>query len=182
MDLPPAASAMMRDWWTFATHAASALSPDGSFAFTVTDASSAASQINQNVFGGQGGYNPIGLSQLFGIARSAAKAGAALSSADSSSAILPGMIAEAPWSRTPEEQLAMPMWQVRAQVSYLDPEGTPVDGIFTISVPQVLPSSVGSLQQFVDLRVTDMLASGPGTGTPRAGSLVSATPSAILAI
>ena len=89
MDLPPRAAAMYQTWWNFANYAANATNPDGSWAYTVADASSAASQINRDVYSGQGGYNPIGLSQLFSIARQLGNATNAIGQAGPGGAITP---------------------------------------------------------------------------------------------
>lgn len=182
MDLPPAAAALYKTWWSFANYAAAQRTATGQYAFSVTDMSAAASEINRTVYGGQGGYNPIGLSQLYSIARRITNSSAALGAAPDSSPITGAMVAEAPWSRSAAEQGTLPMWQVRAEITYLDPAGGQQTGIATVTVPQVLPSSVGSLKAQLDLRIADQLASPPGTGTPRAGTLLSVGSITLLAV
>lgn len=173
MDLPAAAQAMYKTWWSFASYAATAKNPDGSWAFSVTDASSAASDINRNVYGGQGGYNPIGLSQLFSRARAIGNATGNLAAAAPGDTITPGMVSEAPWSRPAAEQAALPMWQARVSMTYTDAAGVTQEGISVVNISQVLPATIASLQAQIELRVADQLLAPPGTGTPRSGSLVS---------
>jgi hypothetical protein len=182
MPLPGAAQAMYDTWWQFASYAATATNQDGSYAYTVTDASSAASQINKDVYGGQGGYNPIGLSQLFSAARSISNAGRALTTADDSGQISQSMVAAAPWGRSGDQQAAMPQWQARAQITYTDPAGTEIQDYTTVTISQVLPSSIGSLRAQMGLRIQDQLSSPPGTGTPRSGQLVSVDSITLLAV
>lgn len=182
MDLPAAASAMYERWWSFASYVANQLVPQlGAFG-ALQVAQEAASDINRNVYGGAGGYNPIGLSQLFAVANRINRSGQALASADPASPITDDMIAEAPWSRSPGEQAAAPMWVARFQVDYLNPAGEAEQGIFSVQIPQVLPSSVGSLIGQGELRIADMLNAPPGTGTPRSGTLVSVTPFQLLVV
>lgn len=173
MDLPALASDMYSTWWSFVNYAASAIDSAGKYLFSVTDASSAASQINRDVYGGQGGYNPIGLSQLFSVARKIANGTKALDAADDSSPIQPNMVAEAPWSRSAAEQAASPQWVARVEMTYTDPAGVTQPGITMVNISQVLPSTVGSLRAQLDLRIGDQLAAAPGTGTPRKGQLIS---------
>lgn len=172
MELPPAAAAMYSTWWGFALQAATTRNPDGSFAFTPPDASAAASAISRDVGGAYAKWSPIGLSQLFSVARSIGNAENALNQAGPGDRLDPeAMTSEAPWSRPPGEQLGMNVWQARTEVTYTDEAGVEQTGIFTVQIPQVLPSTVGSLRAQMELRITDMLATPPGTGTPRSGSL-----------
>lgn len=173
MDLPEPAAGMYSTWWSFALHAATARTDTGAYAFQVTDASAAASAISRDVGGQYASWSPIGLSQLFSLARQLGNSQAALAGADNASPITDAMIAEAPWSRPPGEQDAAPAWAARVEVSYTDESGVPQSGTFTVSIPQVLPSTVGSLRAQIELRITDMLTSPPGTGTPRSGTLAS---------
>lgn len=182
MQLPPLADAMYKTWWSFANYAANAVDAAGKFLYSVTDASSAASQINKDVYGGQGGYNPIGLSQLFSVARKIGNATSALSSADSGGSIDLSMVAEAPWSRSAAEQAALPMWQARIAMTYTDAEGVQQQGIAVVNISQVLPSSIASLQAQMELRVADQLSAPPGTGTPRSGQLDSIDSITLLAV
>jgi hypothetical protein len=151
--------------------AASAQNPDGGFKYRVTDFTSAAAGIRQAVGGDYRNYDAPGLSQLFSIARGIAASGVALSALPDSAPLDQSMAARVPWDRPTGEQEAMPIWQARAEVAYTDEAGTPLTGIFTVTIPQVLPSTVGSLRAQMALRIQDMLASPPGTGTPRSGSL-----------
>lgn len=173
MELPPLAAAMYKTWWSFASYTASQVDPSGRYAYSVADASAAASAVNRDVYGGQGGYNPIGLSQLYSIARRIASASRAVGAAPDSSPIDASMVAEAPWSRSPADQAALPMWQARVSITYLDESGTQATGYAVVDIPQVLPSSVGSLRAQLGLRVQDQLATPPPTGTPRTGTLLS---------
>lgn len=182
MDLPPQADAMYKTWWSFANYAANAREADGSYSFTVADLSSAASQISKTVGGAYSAYNPIGVSQLFSIARRISNASGALGDAPGSAPVDASMVAEAPWSRSPAEQAAMPMWQARVTMTYTDAAGVQQEGISVVNISQVLPSSVASLQAQMELRIADQLAAPPGTGTPRTGTLDSIDSITILAV
>lgn len=173
MALPPLADAMYKTWWSFVSYAASATNEDGSYAFTVTDASSAASDINRNIYGGQGGYNPIGLSQLFSIARKMSKTEAAIMNADDSSPITPNMVAAAPWGRPDVQQATRPEWWARGQMTYTTPAGTVETGTFMIAISQTLPYSVGALKTYVGIMAQSQLVDTSATGTPRSGELQS---------
>ena len=172
MELPPAAAAMYSTWWGFALQAATTIAPDGKYAYSVADASAAASAISRDVGGRYASWSPIGMSQLFSAARQIAHSQGALNSASPTDRLDPEtMAAEAPWSRSAADQDAMQVWQARTEVTYVDEAGVEQTGIFTVQIPQVLPATVGSLRAQMELRVTDMLATPPGTGTPRSGTL-----------
>ncbi len=47
---------MYRTWWSFAQYAANARDDQGQYLYDVATVQSAASQINRDVYGGQGGY------------------------------------------------------------------------------------------------------------------------------
>lgn len=174
MELPPAAAAMYSTWWGFALQAATTLAPDGKYAYSVADASAAASAISRDVGGAYAQWSPIGMSQLFSAARQIGHSQAALNAASPADPLnADTMAAEAPWSRSAADQAAMPVWQARTEVTYTDEGGVEQTGIFTVQIPQVLPSTVGSLRAQLELRITDMLTSPPGTGTPRSGTLTS---------
>lgn len=173
MPLPPAAANMYNTWWSFAEYAANATNEDGSYAFSITDASSAASDINNNIYGGQGGYNPIGLSQLFSIARRISNTNVAITNAAPDSPITPNMVAPAPWGRPAEQQAASPQWWARGQMTYTTPEGITESGTFMIQISQTLPFSVGALNSYVGIMAQSQLADTSATGTPRQGDLQS---------
>ncbi len=164
---------MYSAWWQLAIGAASTLTETGAHAYSVADISAAASDISKTAGGIYAAYDPVGVSQLAGAAYSIVNYSVALAAVAPGAPLDPSAVPEAPWSRAAADQFALPMWQARASVDYLDPEGNQVSGIFTIQIPQVLPSTAGSLQAQMELRVTDMLTSPPGTGTPRAGEFVS---------
>lgn len=182
MELPDQAAAMYQTWWGLANQAASTINPDGSYAYGPADLSSAASQISKTVGGPYAKYNPIGLSQLFSIARKIANAAKNLIGSSGGSPIDTSMVAEAPWSRSQAEQAAMPMWQARVGITYTDPSGIQQQGISVVNISQVLPSSVASLQAQMELRIQDQLSSPPGTGTPRTGQLDSIDSITLLAV
>lgn len=182
MQLPPLAQAMYNTWWSFANYAANAVDAAGRYLFTVTDASSAASAVNRDVYGGQGGYNPIGLSKLFSVARKIGNATSALISASGGQQIDLSMVAEAPWSRPAAEQAASPEWQARVTMTYTDAAGIQQQGVAVVIIKQVLPSSVASLRAQMELRVQDQLSAPPGTGTPREGTLNSIDSITLLAV
>lgn len=182
MDLAPTAAAMYKTWWSFVNYAAHAREADGSYSYTVADTSSAASDISKTVGGAYAAYNPIGVSQLFGIARRISNSTAALGNADAGSAITTAMVAEAPWSRPLADQAASPQWQARVNITFTDANGVTQDSISVVNISQVLPSSVASLQAQLELRIADQLAAPPGTGTPRSGTLDSINSITLLAI
>lgn len=182
MDLPAQADAMYKTWWSFANYAANAREADGSYSFTVADVSSAASSISKTVGGAYSAYNPIGLSQLFSVARKIGNATASLGNAAGAAGIDLSMVAEAPWSRPAAEQAAMPMWQARVTMTYTDSAGVQQEGISVVNITQVLPSSVASLNAQMALRVQDQLSSPPGTGTPREGTLNDITSITLLSV
>lgn len=182
MELPTQADAMYKTWWNFANYAANAREPDGSYSYNVTDASSAASEISKTVGGAYSSYNPIGVSQLFSIARKIGNSTSQLAAAAGGQQISGSMVAEAPWSRPPAEQAAMPMWQARVTMTYTDSAGIQQQGIAVVNISQVLPSSVASLQAQMELRIADQLAAPPGTGTPRTGTLDSVDSITLLAV
>ncbi|HEV2222424.1 MAG TPA: hypothetical protein VGR84_05420 [Candidatus Acidoferrales bacterium] len=182
MELPDAAAAMYSTWWSFANYAANAKTEDGGWAFSVADASAAASQISKTVGGQYASWNPIGLSQLFSRARTIGNATNSLTAAEGVAGIDQSMVAEAPWSRAAAEQAVSPMWQARVEMTYVDPAGVEQKGISVVNISQVLPSSVASLQAQMELRVADQLTAPPGTGTPRTGALVSVDSITLLAV
>lgn len=184
MQLPPLAAAMYGTWWNFANYAANAVDGEGNYLYNVTDASSAASSINKDIYGGQGGYNPIGLSQLFSVARKIGNSSLAISNAAPGSPVTDSMVTTAPWSkRSDAEMAAAPQWQVRVNFDYTDSEGQSIQGDTTvIIINQVLPSSVDSLNMQIQLRVQDQLSSPPGSGTPRQGTLDSVNSITIMAV
>lgn len=173
MDLPPAADAMYKTWWSFVSYAASTISTETGRVFSAAETQEAASDISRTVGGAYAGYNPIGLSQLYGVARSIARATDALTAADDASPIGADMVAEPPWSRSVAEQAALSLWQARAQITYTDASGATLNGFQTIQFTQVLPSSVGSLRAQVALRAQDMLSTPPTGRSPKTGTLVS---------
>jgi hypothetical protein len=182
VELPPSAARMYQAWWSFAQYAASAREADGSYSFNVADVQTAASQINRDVYGGQGGYNPPGLSVLFGKARAIANAEFAFDDhpPDLPSGQFP--VAEAPWSRSTAEQAAMPQWQARMKFTYSDEAGNVQQEMTTVIINQVLPSTMASLQAQMELRIQDQLNSAPGQGTPRSGQLISIDSVTLLAV
>lgn len=171
MQLQPLADAMYKTWWSFVQYAANAVDAAGKYLYTVADVSSAASAVSKSVGGAYAAYNPIGVSQLFGLARGIANNSSSLSSADPAAPIDTSMVSEAPWSRSLAEQAVSPQWQARITMTYTDEAGVQQQGITVVNISQVLPVTVGSLQAQMALRVADQLASPPGTGTPRTGSL-----------
>lgn len=173
MDLPPRAQALYSTWWSFVSYAAHAVSAAGDFLYTLTDVSSAASAIAKSVGGDYANYNPIGISQLFSVARGIAKAGTSLTAADDAAQIDASMVAEAPWSRPIVDQLASPSWQARSQVTYINEAGQQVTEYFTVGIPLVLPSTVGDLRNQVQSSLDGMLTASSDQGTPRRGQLVS---------
>jgi len=182
VDLPPRAAGLYSTWWSFVSYAANAVSAAGDFLYNLIDVSSAASSISKSVGGDYANYNPIGISQLFSVARNIAKAGAALGSANPNAQIDQSMVAEAPWSRPLVDQLAMPSWQARSQVTYVNEAGQRVSEYFTVGIDLVLPSTVGDLQSQISSSLDGMLTAGPTEGTPRRGQLVSVDSITLLSV
>jgi hypothetical protein len=182
VNLPPRAAALYNVWWSFVSYAASAVDAAGKFLYTLTDASSAASDIAKTIGGAYAAYNPIGISQLFSAARTIARAGAALGSADASAQIDEKMVAPAPWARPLADQLAMPSWQARTQVQYINEAGVQVTEYFTVGIEQTLPSSVGDLQSQIEGSLDTMLTAAPNEGTPRRGQLVAVNSITLLSV
>lgn len=182
MDLPPKAAALYGVWWQFVRYAASAVDAAGKFLYTLTDVSSAASDIAKTIGGDYSSYNPIGISQLFSRARDIAKASASLASAQASDQIDASMVAEAPWSRSLPDQLTMPSWQAQTSATYINEAGQTVTEWFTVGIEQVLPSTVGDLQTQIAASLDSMLTAAPREGSPRRGQLVGVNSISLLAI
>lgn len=174
MDLPDRAKAMYKTWWSFVSYAASAVnSVTQQFLYTLTDAASAASDIAESIGGAFASWDPIGLSQLFSAARRIAGIGQAIGQAPDETVTSTLSIPEAPWSRSPVDQLASPSWQARTSVTYINELGEQVSEYFTIGIDQVLPPTVGDLKSQVSSSIDQMLTGVAENGTPRRGQLVS---------
>lgn len=173
---------MYQTWWTFANNLANARNDDGSYAVTIAQAQAIAGQVYPDFEQTAAPYNPVGLSQLFAVARRIGNAGNALSAAAGSAPIDDSMVALAPWARPPAERAASPKWQARAEITYTDAEGVQQTGTTVVEISQILPSSVASLQAQMALRIQDQLSSPPGTGTPRSGTLDSIDSITLLAV
>lgn len=173
---------MYSQWWSTVAGWANQVNPDTGRAYSVTDVSAAASILRQTYPQTYTSYSPPGVSALYSVALQIGRSSAAIASAAPGSAITTDMIATPPWARPDAEQAAMPVWQARAEITYTDEAGVTQTGITTITIPQVLPSSIASLQAQVELRAADQLATPPGTGTPRSGALVSVDSITLLAV
>lgn len=158
MLMPPTAAAAYQTWWPLVTSAAAARNPDGSYQYTPADLSSAASAVSKTVGGQYASFNPIGLSQLFGVARGIERSSDVLTAAGDGELISGNMISEPPWSRPAAEQAAAPIWQVRAEVTYRAPDGTEVTTWGTGVFNNVLPTDVGSLRSELELQLARMLS------------------------
>lgn len=135
MDLPPAAADMYKTWWKWVNGwASSGLTAPGAV-FTLPQVQSVASNVYPDFEGTVARYNPIGLSQLFSVARRIANSSVAVSTAPDSSPVTGAMVAEAPWSRSAVDQAVLPLWQARVSITYLDSAGIQLTGITTVTVP-----------------------------------------------
>lgn len=181
-DLPPSAQAMYSTWWTTVQAWAAQVNPDTGRAYSVVDVSAAASQLRQEFPDKFPVYSPPGVSSLFSQALQIVGARNTLGAADPSSAIDDSMVARPPWSADSATMAAAPVWQVRSEVTYTTSEGTTETGIFTSKIENILPSSKANLAAVVEYQVASMLASPPGTGTPRSGDLVSVDSITLLAV
>lgn len=173
---------MYRTWWSFAQYAATARDDQGNYLYDVATVQSAASIVNREVYGGQGGYSPPGLSVLFSKARAMGNAQFDFTSADPALPSNQFPVAEAPWSRNAADQAALPQWQARMQFTYADEGGQELTEMTTVIINQVLPSTMDSLARQMELRVQDQLNSAPGQGTPRSGTLISIDSITLLAV
>lgn len=181
-DLPPSAQAMYSTWWTTVQAWADQVNPDTGRAYSVTDVSAAASQLRQEFPDKFPAYSPPGVSSLFSQALQIVNARNTLGVADPSAAIDASMVARPPWSADSATMAAAPVWQVRSEVTYTTSEGFTETGIFTSKIENILPSSKANLAAVVEYQVASMLASPPGTGTPRSGDLVSVDSITLLAV
>ena len=181
-ELPPSAQAMYSAWWTTVQAWANQVNPDTGRAYSVTDVSAAASQLRQEFPRYFPSYSPPGVSSLFSQALQIVSARNALAAADPSAVIDASMVARPPWSADSATMAAAPVWQVRSEVTYTTSEGITETGIFTSKIENILPSSKAGLAAVVEYQVASMLASPPGTGTPRSGDLVSVDSITLLAV
>lgn len=181
-DLPPSAQGMYATWWNTVAAWAQQTDPATGGHYGAAVISEAASQLARDFPQTYPSYSPPGVSALYRVALQVAGSAEAITAASPDSPITDQMVARPPWSRPDAEISAMPVWQARAEITYLDPEGNQLTGISTVTIPQVLPSTVGSLQAQMELRVTDQLSSPPGTGTPRSGTLISVDSITLLAV
>lgn len=181
-DLPPSAQAMYSAWWATVAAWAQQTDPATGAHYGAAVISEAASQLYTDHPQTYGSYSPPGISKLYSIALDIAQSAERIAAAGTNAPITADMVARPPWSRPDAEIAAMPVWQARAQITYTDPEGFEQTGVSTVTIPQVLPATVGSLQAQVELRVTDQLAAPPGTSTPRAGTLISVDSITLLAV
>lgn len=165
MALQPAAQAAYGRWWTLALAAV-----DGGF--TSSDTLAAAADIAKQQGQPLSFQEGTGITQLYSMASNIIRAQNTMASSPDNVSIDASMIGQAPWARSEQEQTASPLWYAQVQTTYVDPEGNQMQGWQTVMIPQVLPSSVGSLRAQLELRVSDMLAA-PTTGSPTQGQLVS---------
>jgi hypothetical protein len=183
MDLPERAKAMYKNWWSFVSYAASAVSKvTQQFLYTLTDATAAASDIAKSIGGVFARWDPIGLSQLFAAARRLAGIGQVIGDAGDEVVTSTLNIPEAPWSRSQAEQSASPSWQARTSATYINEIGEQVSEYFTLGIDQVLPPTVGELKAQVNTAVDQMLTGQAENGTPRRGQLVSVDSVALMAV
>lgn len=169
-------------WWTTVQAWANQVDPDTGRAYGVTDVSAAASALRDEFPEKFPAYSPPGVSSLFSQALQIVSARNALAAADPSAAIDASMVARPPWSADSATMAAAPVWQVRSEVTYTTSEGTTETGVFTSKIENILPSSKANLAAVVEYQVASMLASPPGTGTPRSGDLVSVDSITLLAV
>ena len=173
---------MYSTWWNTVMGWANQVNPDTGRAYSVTDVSAAASQLHQEFPGNYPAYSPPGVSSLFSQALSIVNARSALGAADPSQLIDDSMVARAPWSKNAATMASFPVWQVRSEVTYITSEGVQETGIFISKLEYTLNFPVSTLQATVEYQVASMLASPPGTGTPRSGDLVSVDSITLLAV
>lgn len=159
-------------WWNFAVQAAEAgFGEPGGYTFQLNDFSSAAAQVRDTP--GLGNYSPIGVSQLFARARSIANSSLALTTADDTARLDTSMIGLAPWARDQGAMDTMPVWQIKAEVTYTDAEGFSYTETLTAMESQVLPSSVGGLRSLASIKFQSLLDAGANTRYPEDAQLVS---------
>lgn len=173
MPLSDRAAAMYKDWYPWVAQAVSSTLTTGRPAYQVTDVSSAIAEEYRNNPGTYSGYDPIGVSGLYGAVNRNFRAAYNLSQAPATAPLTGNMIGDDLFGRSAQEQAVNPMWRAVITATYTDASGATVQGTFTQFYYNRLPPTVGSFQQHVALDVSDLLATPPPTGTPRTGQLVS---------
>lgn len=159
-------------WWNFAVQAAEEgfNTPEG-YTFQLNDFSAAAAEIRGTP--GLANYNPIGVSQLFARARTIANSSLTLTNADDSARLDDSMKALAPWAGDPAARGGIPVWQIKAEVTYTDAEGVSYTETLTAMESQVLPSTVGGLRNLAKIKFQSLLDAGANTRYPEEAQLVS---------
>lgn len=173
MALSDRAAAMYKDWYPWVADAVRDTLTTGRPKFQVTDVSSAIAEEFRRNPGAYSGYDPIGVSGLYGAVNRNFRAAYNLAQAGESDQLTGNMIGSDLFGRSAQDQAVNPMWRATVTVTYADQFGQVQEGTFTQFYHSRLPPTVGSLRQHVALDVQDMLSTPPPTGTPRSGALLS---------
>lgn len=119
------------------------------------------------------GVGASDISKLRGYASAMVRAQTTLASTDPTRAVTAAVIAETPWSRSLTERNTLPIYNVQFQHTVQLDDGSTVTKWHTISIPGVLPATVGELQARVAGEAQLMAAYGGDaqSGTPHGVSL-----------
>ena len=173
MPLSDRAAAMYRDWYPWVLDSVKDTLTTGKPKFSATVLSEAASTEAQRRGLPKGGYDPIGVSQLYGQVNKNFRASYNLGQAPETAPLTGNMIGNDLFGRGAAEQAVNPMWRATIVATYVDQFGVTQQDTFTQFYYTRLPPTVGSLRQHVQLDVQDMLNTPPPSGTPRQGTLLS---------
>lgn len=173
MALSDRAAAMYKDWYPWVADAVKDTLTSGKPKYSVAELSAAASEEAQRRQLGKGGYDPIGVSGLYGAVNRNFQAAYRLSQAPDTALLTGNLIGDDLFGRPAAEQEASPMLRAVVTATYVDQFGQIQQDTFTQFYKGRLPPTVGSLRAHVELDVQDMLSTPPPVGTPRQGQLVS---------
>lgn len=109
------------------------------------------------------GVSASTISTLRGIAGGIISAADRLNSALTTDPITSSLISEPPWSRSAQEQAAMPVYHVGFDHTIQDDEGNTLVARQTIVITGALPSTVGELQDLVASEAQLLASQSPGT-------------------
>lgn len=164
---------MYRDWYPWVADSVRDTLTTGAPKYGASVVSEAASAEAQRRQLGKGGYDPIGVSQLYGQVNRNFRASYNLGQAADTAPLTGNMIGDDLFGRPLADQAVQPMWRATIVATYEDQFGNVIQDTFTQFYHTRLPPTVGSLRQHVALDVQDMLNTPPPVGTPRNGTLLS---------
>jgi hypothetical protein len=145
MPLPPELQDTYRAWWQLAQQAATALDPDGGYAYRSTDMISAAAQIMTDTGQSLSMGTSRQLMQLFSIARGNANASDQLSNAEATAQITGSMVGNWPTAAPLSVQDIQPEYMAKGQFTYVNALGEQQTGWITLTGITQLPPTAGNL-------------------------------------